>query len=80
MSAYLAAILGTSKTPVREALKVLAQRGLVQATPYRGTTVRVIDRETARQIFEVRLTIEPDCVRRLAGTTTTRLSPSLPQL
>lgn len=59
----LAEVLGTSKTPVREALKVLAQRGLVQVKPYRGTTVRVIDRETARRIFEVRLTIEPECVR-----------------
>jgi DNA-binding GntR family transcriptional regulator len=62
----LAAVLGTSKTPVREALKVLAQRGLVQVKPYHGTTVRVIDRDTARRIFEVRLAIEPECVRLAA--------------
>jgi DNA-binding GntR family transcriptional regulator len=59
----LAERLGVSKTPVREALKVLARRGLVVSHPYRGTEVRTIRREEARNIYQVRLLLEPEAVR-----------------
>ena len=59
----LAERLGVSKTPVREALKVLARRGLVVSHPYRGTQVRTIRPEEARNIYEVRLLLEPEAVR-----------------
>jgi len=60
----LAQMLGVSKTPVREALKTLSGAGLVTMSPYRGATVRAIDDETARAIYDLRLLLEPEAVRR----------------
>ena len=51
----LAATLGVSKTPVREALKTLAGAGLVTMSPYRGAVVRMVDDEHARHIYDLRL-------------------------
>ncbi|RSS34558.1 GntR family transcriptional regulator, partial [Streptomyces sp. WAC05858] len=39
----MAAQFGVSKTPVREALKTLAGRGLVVMSEYKGATVRTVD-------------------------------------
>ena len=55
----LAAELGVSKTPVREALIMLAASGLVVLTPTRGTSVRILDADDLRRIQEVRLLLEP---------------------
>jgi DNA-binding GntR family transcriptional regulator len=60
----LAQLLGVSKTPVREALKTLAGAGLVTMSPYRGATVRAIDPASAAAIYELRLLLEPEAVRR----------------
>jgi DNA-binding GntR family transcriptional regulator len=60
----LAAGLGVSKTPVREALKTLAGSGLVVMSTYKGAAVRVVDAELARSVYEVRALVEPDAVRR----------------
>jgi len=60
----LAQMLGVSKTPVREALKTLAGAGLVTMSPYRGATVRAIDPESAAAIYDLRLLLEPEAVRR----------------
>ncbi len=59
----LAEQLGVSKTPVREALKELGRRGLVVSVPYRGAHVRAVDPEQARNIYSVRLLLEPEAVR-----------------
>lgn len=60
----LAAVLGVSKTPVREALKTLAGAGLVTMHPYRGAVVRTVDGEQARHIYDLRLLLEPEALRR----------------
>jgi DNA-binding GntR family transcriptional regulator len=60
----LAAVLGVSKTPVREALKTLAGAGLVIMHPYKGAVVRVVDDEQVRHIYDLRLLLEPEALGR----------------
>jgi DNA-binding GntR family transcriptional regulator len=60
----LAEVLGVSKTPVREALKTLAGAGLVTMSPYKGATVRVVDDEQARHVYDARLLVEPEALSR----------------
>ena len=60
----LAAQLGVSKTPVREALKTLAGAGLVTMSPYKGATVRTVDDALAWSLYDIRLLLEPEAVRR----------------
>jgi DNA-binding GntR family transcriptional regulator len=59
VEADLAERLGVSKTPVREALKTLAGSGLVVMLPYKGVTVREVDEELARAVYDMRLLLEP---------------------
>jgi len=66
----LAQLLGVSKTPVREALKTLAGAGLVTMSPYRGATVRAIDPASAAAIYDLRLLLEPEAVRRAVQAST----------
>ena len=65
----LAGRLGVSKTPVREALKTLEGTGLVVIRPYTGAVVRAFSDEDAVAIYDMRLLLEPEAVRRsvLAG-------------
>jgi DNA-binding GntR family transcriptional regulator len=60
----LAARFGISKTPVREALKTLAGRGLVVMSQYKGAAVRTVDAAMARSVYDVRLLLEPEALRR----------------
>ncbi len=64
VEAELAQRLGVSKTPVREALKTLAGAGLVTMSAYRGATVRSIDEADAAAIYDLRLLVEPEALRR----------------
>jgi DNA-binding GntR family transcriptional regulator len=59
----LAARFGVSKTPVRDALRRLAGEGIVAQSPYRGTTVRVIDPDEADEIYALRAVLEAMAVR-----------------
>ena len=72
----LAQMLGVSKTPVREALIALTSSGLVVSSPNRGVTVRELSTDDVRQVYEVRLLLEPWAVAR----TTQRRSPELIEL
>ncbi|WP_137991512.1 GntR family transcriptional regulator [Streptomyces vilmorinianum] len=64
----LAARFGVSKTPVREALKTLAGSGLVVMSQYKGATVRMVDADMARAVYDVRLLLEPEAVRRTVAS------------
>src|SRR6185436_6574606 len=50
--------LGVSRIPVREALRVLAGEGLVDVQPRRGASVADISPDVARDLVEVRATLE----------------------
>jgi DNA-binding GntR family transcriptional regulator len=55
----LSAELGTSRGPVREALKQLENEGLVMSFPYRGAVVLgVSDEEVQEVLIPIRLTLE----------------------
>lgn len=66
----LAAQLNISTTPVREALRDLAVEGLVVHDPHRGAIVRALDMAEVREIYELRITLEPIMVRRVAARIT----------
>ncbi|MER6991248.1 GntR family transcriptional regulator [Saccharopolyspora hirsuta] len=60
----LAEELGTSRAPIREALRQLEQEGLVVSYPYRGTEVLGISQEEVTEILvPIRLTLERFAVR-----------------
>ena len=54
----LCAELGVSRTPLREALKVLAAEGLIELLPNRGARVRRFTAEDVREFFEVLAALE----------------------
>jgi len=51
--------IGTSRTPVREALRLLETDGLVTALPNRGFIVRRMEADEVAQLYEARKCIEP---------------------
>jgi DNA-binding GntR family transcriptional regulator len=62
----VAAAMGMSRTPLREALAVLSRDGLIRQVPQRGFfVVRINDRDVSETI-EMRRGIEPRIVRQLA--------------
>jgi DNA-binding GntR family transcriptional regulator len=62
----LAERLRTSRTPVREALILLAREGLVDIEPRRGAIVRSFDAADLTDLYDVRALIEPHAARRAA--------------
>jgi DNA-binding GntR family transcriptional regulator len=54
----LAANLGLSRTPVREAVRMLAADGLVIATRHRGAIVRPLERADVLDLYELRARLE----------------------
>ncbi|WP_084100138.1 GntR family transcriptional regulator [Demequina sp. NBRC 110051] len=68
--ADLAERFGTSRTPVREALRQLQAGGLIEIYPHRGAVVRIPTPWEVREAYEVRAELEALAARRAA----TRLS------
>lgn len=60
----LCARLGTSRAPVREALRLLAQEGLIDHLPRRGFRVAVWSSTDILQLFELRRVLERHAVER----------------
>ena len=64
--AALAARYGSSRVPVREALRELAAQGFVESRPYAGSRVARLDPEEAGDLFAVRECVEGATARRAA--------------
>jgi DNA-binding GntR family transcriptional regulator len=62
--AELAATLGVSRTPVREALIELASRGMVRFERNRGVRILQTSIHDLEEIFEIRLLLEVPAARR----------------
>jgi len=54
---------GISRTPLREALKVLDSEGLIELIPRRGSFVRRMDIEELNELFPVMVVLEGLCAR-----------------
>jgi DNA-binding GntR family transcriptional regulator len=66
----LARELGISRTPVREALRVLQSEDLVVATPNRGAIVRAHGAAELEDLYDVRALLEGHAARRAAERVT----------
>ena len=62
----LAAEYGISRTPLREALKVLAAEGLVTMKPRRGAYVAEMSRDDVAQVYRLLALLEADAVADVA--------------
>jgi DNA-binding GntR family transcriptional regulator len=49
----LCELLGISRTPLREALKVLASEGIVELLPNRGARVRALSEQDLQELFDL---------------------------
>ena len=58
MEIHLADRLGVSRTPIREAIRMLELEGLVTMIPRRGAEVSRISRQDIRDVLEVRLVLD----------------------
>lgn len=54
----LAEKLSVSQTPIREALRKLAEQGLVEPVPYKGYFVVQLGPEDIQQLFDLRIALE----------------------
>ena len=56
--------LGVSRGPVREALGILEQEGLVQSTPYKSVIVTPLTRRYVEELYSVRVVLETLALER----------------
>jgi DNA-binding GntR family transcriptional regulator len=62
----LANELGVSRFRIRDALKILETKGLIEVIPYKGAIVCDLDDEEIEEIFEIRVHLEALAVRKAA--------------
>ena len=70
MEMHLANELGVSRTPVREALRLLETDGLVKMIPNKGAIVAKISPRDLMEVMEVRLALEQLAVRKACRSIT----------
>jgi DNA-binding GntR family transcriptional regulator len=86
--ALLAKEIGISTTPLREALRRLMQQGLVELDAHRDARVTQLNAEEARDLLEVRRSLDPMAAALAAERRTSSLdgldalpsNPTVPQL
>jgi DNA-binding GntR family transcriptional regulator len=73
--------LGISRAPLREALRQLAQQGLVEHTPRRGVRVATLSDDDVRELYDVRDVLERHAMSTLPETPdVTALKAALEQM
>jgi DNA-binding GntR family transcriptional regulator len=68
----LAAELGVSRIPLREAFRLLEGEGLITIAPHRGAVVAVRSPEEIGELFDLRVLLEPDILRHAIPKLTER--------
>ncbi|WP_058595448.1 GntR family transcriptional regulator [Microbacterium testaceum] len=80
----LARRFDVSRSPVREALRILATEGVIEMTPGGGASVRTLDRDELDELYELRLLLEPtiadDIVRRISRGEITALESRVAEM
>jgi DNA-binding GntR family transcriptional regulator len=66
----IAAALGVSITPVRDAVNQMAAEGLVTVTPRSRTVVSPVSIRDIEELYEIRLIVEPQAAEIAAGRAT----------
>lgn len=57
---------GVSRSPVREALRMLVENNLVDKAPHKGYSVKQLDMQEIHELYDVRLALETFVVERLS--------------
>ncbi|MGP2490546.1 GntR family transcriptional regulator [Mesorhizobium sp. PUT5] len=68
----IAASLGISRTPVREAVKKASDEGLIEVFAQTGTFVADISRKQVEEAYIIRIALELESIRRAAAVIRTR--------
>lgn len=61
---------GSSQAPVREAIRDLEARGVIETAPYKGAVVRVIDKDKLNEIHAIRAGLEAVALKKVINENT----------
>lgn len=66
IEADISSKLNTSRAPVREAMRILNEQGIVSFSPRRGNQVLEMSVKEVLEVFEIRITLEVQILHQLA--------------